>query len=399
MKLTGNIGPASLDFMARGFERARERHCSSILLLINTPGGSLQSTRLIVEKILASEVPLLCLVSPQGGHAGSAGAIILQACHVAGAEAATNIGAATPVAVNGAMPEDLKNKIVQDTVSWVRSLALLRGRNLDFAEKIVTEARALDAESAAKIGAIDMVAGDVTHFLDFSEGREVVMAGGAKAVVRTGALIALDSDLRNEVLSLITDPQVAYLLFMISLGLVYFEFTHPGAVAPGVAGGLGLITSLIAFHKLEVWWGAVFLIAAGLGLLIAEAFVPSFGALGIGGIVALGIGSVLLYDPNSLGTALPLSLVFTTVGALGSAMLALAFIAYRARHRGRARLETALLGKIGLVASLESPSLRRGMVSVEGELWRFVSDQDVREGDAVIVLEQDHLLLKVHPQR
>lgn len=397
IRLTDTIGPAALDFVNRGFERARERRCSSILMLINTPGGSLQTTRLIVEKILASEVPVLCLVSPEGGHAGSAGAIILQACHVAGAEMATNLGAATPVTFGASMPEDIKAKIMQDTVSWVRGLARLRGRNLEFAEKIVTEARAVDASEAAKIGAIDAVVEDVKHFLNFSEGRLVTMRGGEKQSVRTGVLIAMDSDMRNEVLRLITDPEFAYLLFMISLGLLYFEITHPGVYAPGVAGGLGLIISLIAFHKLEVWWGAVLLIVSGLGLMIAEAFVPSFGALGIGGVIALAVGSVLLFDPNSVGGGLPLSLIVTTVGALGGITFLLAFVAFRTRrrNRGKASLETVLIGRSATVASLEAPSRRRGMVSVEGEFWRFVSEQDVQVGDVVTVVEQEQLHVKV----
>jgi membrane-bound serine protease (ClpP class) len=397
MRLTDTIGPAALDFVNRGFERARDRHCSSILMLINTPGGSLQTTRLIVEKILASEIPVLCLVSPEGGHAGSAGAIILQACHVAGAEMATNLGAATPVTFGASMPEDIKAKIMQDTVSWVRGLARLRGRNLEFAEKIVTEARAVDASDAAKIGAIDVVVEDVKHFLNFSEGRLVTMRGGEKQSVRTGVLIAMDSDMRNEVLRLITDPEFAYLLFMISLGLLYFEITHPGVYAPGVAGGLGLIISLIAFHKLEVWWGAVLLIVSGLGLMIAEAFVPSFGALGIGGVIALAVGSVLLFDPNSVGGGLPLSLIVTTVGALGGITFLLAFVAFRTRrrNRGKASLETVLIGRSATVVSLEAPSRRRGMVSVEGEFWRFVSEQDVQVGDVVTVVEQEQLHVKV----
>jgi membrane-bound serine protease (ClpP class) len=397
LKLEGTVSPGVLDYLERGFSRAKELSCTSILLHINTPGGSLQTTRVIVERILASPVPVLCLVSPAGGHAGSAGAIILMACHVAGAEPATNIGAATPISLGEALPEDLRNKLVQDTVSWVKGLALLRGRNVDYAEKVVTEAKALESGEAAKIGAIDTVAGDTNAFLDFAEGREVTMNGGAKVRVMTGALTAYEPDLRHDLLQLLTDPQFAYLLFMVSLGLLYFELTHPGFGLPGVAGGIGLILSLIAFQKLEVRWGGVLLIALGIGLLIAEAFLPTFGVIGVGGLIALAIGSIFLYDPATTGFTLPLSLIAVTVGSLGLILLSLATLAFRTWRRGRAKLETVLIGKIGEVASLESPSLRRGMVSVEGEFWRFACEKDVRVRDRVEVVAQEGFVLRVRP--
>lgn len=398
MEIGGVVAPGTFDYLSRGFARAAELDCRSVLLRINTPGGNLQTTRMIVERILSSPVPVLCLVGPPGGHAGSAGAIILMACHVAGAEPATNIGAATPVSGTGAeIAEDLRKKLVQDTESWVRGLAKLRGRNLEVAGKIVTEARALDAEDAAKLGVIDVVTGDVDPFLDFAEGRQVKMPGGATAVVRTGALMRYQPDLRHDLLQILTDPQFAYLLFMASLALLYFEFTHPGIVVPGVAGGIGLIVSLMAFHKLNVWWGGASLIVLGVVLLAAEAFVPSFGALGFGGIVAFAVGSVLLYDPSVTGSGLPLSLIAVTTGTVGALMLGLAFLAYKTRHRGRAIMDTALLERVGEIASLEAPSLRRGMVIIEGEYWKFSSERDVRVGDRVVVTAQKGLTLVVKP--
>jgi membrane-bound serine protease (ClpP class) len=398
LKIEGAVTSGTADYLERGFRKARELSCRSILIQINTPGGNMASTRIIVERILASDIPVLCLVSPSGGHAGSAGAIIMMSCHVNGALPATNIGAATPVMGTGQSIEtDMREKIVQDTVSWVKGLARLRGRNMDFAEEIVTKAKAYDAEEAQKIGAIDTVALDVSRFLDFAEGREVTMSGGVTQSVAIGALTEFATDLRYELLKIVTDPQIAYLLFMASLGLLYFEITHPGTMVPGVVGGIGLIISLISFHQLNVWWGGVLLIALGLMLMIAEAFLPSFGALGIGGIVAFTAGSIFLYEPNQLDAGLPNGLVFGTSFTLGLMMLGLAYMAYKTKTLGRSLPERGIVGSTGEILSLESPSLRRGMVMVAGEYWSFVCETDLQIGQKVSVLDQENLLLKVRP--
>lgn len=396
LKIEGAVTPATLDYLERGFEKAKNLQCRSIFLGINTPGGNLQTTRLIVEKILASPIPVLCLVEPAGGHAGSAGAIILLACHVNGAEPGTNIGAATPVSGAGAsFDQDMRNKILQDTESWVKSLASYRGRNTEVAGEIVTKAKAVTASDAARLNLIDTLARERNEFLTFAEGRAVKMQGDQTEAVQVGALTPYEPDLRTDFLQLVTDPEIAYLMFMGSLALLFFEFTHPGMIAPGIAGTIGLIVSLISFHKLEVWWGGVALIAVGLGLLVAEAFVPSFGALGVGGIIAFAAGSVLLYDPGVTGQGISWSLILTTTIGLGALMLGLALLAFQTRRKGKAEAEVAILGRIGEVASFEAPSLRRGMIIVQGEYWRFVSDKDLRIGEPVVVVGQEGLTLKV----
>ncbi len=400
MKIEGAVTSGTADYLDRGFKKATALGCVSIVLSINTPGGSLSATRTIVENILASPLPVLCLVSPSGGHAGSAGAIILMACHVNGAEPATNIGAATPIAGTGqALPEDVRRKTLEDTVSWVTGLARLRGRSLDFASKIVSEAKAVDAEEAVRLGAVDTLATDMGRFLSFADAREVTLSGDRRDKVRVGALTPFEPDLRHRFLQLVTDPELAYFIFMASLALLYFELTHAGAIVPGVAGALGLITSLVAFNQLNVWWGGVALIAIGLAFLLAEAFVPSFGALGIGGIVALGAGSLMLYDPPGPGGVqlLPYSTIVLTTSLVGSMMMALAILAFRTRKLGRAKAETALLNRVGDVLSLESPSLRKGMILVRGEYWKFRSEKDLRVGDKVEVTAQEGLTLFVRP--
>ncbi|HEX4922879.1 MAG TPA: hypothetical protein VFV50_02300, partial [Bdellovibrionales bacterium] len=288
MKVDGVIGPGTLDYLDRAYDEAKAQNCESLLLLINTPGGNLQSTRLIVERILNSPIPVLCLVYPSGAHAGSAGAIIMQACHVNGAVETTNMGAATPIDGGGAdIGKDLRQKVLNDTISWVEGLAELRGRNKKFARDIVETAKVVTAKEALSIGAIDFVGEEVATFVKFAAGRTTKIANNKEPKkVATGQIKAFEPDFRYRLLELITHPQIAYLLFMISIGLLYFEITHPGMILPGVAGTLGLVLSLISFHLLDVRWGGLALLVLGLIFLIAEAFVPSFGALGVGGIIA-----------------------------------------------------------------------------------------------------------------
>jgi membrane-bound serine protease (ClpP class) len=399
LELTGSIGPGALDYIERGLDHARTQNCHSILMTINTPGGALTTTRLIVSRILESPIPFLCLVSPEGGHAGSAGAIILMACHVNGAVAATNIGAATPISGSGIeISKDLRAKIVQDTVSWMVGLARLRGRSLEFADKVITDAKALDAEAAFKAHVIDVVVPDAKSFLNFADGRVVAMAAGKTEKVKTGALVNFNPDMRTRFLQVVTDPELAYLIFMVSLALLYFEFTHAGIMVPGVVGGIGLLIALIAFHHLDVRWGGAALIALGLAFLLVEAFVPAYGSLGIGGIIAFAFGSLLLFDPGPSGAPLisPV-LVFSTCAVLGAFMLSLAYMAFRTRHMGPARAEKALLGKVGEVLSLAEPSHKKGFARVQGEIWKIVSDRDLRINDKVTIIRQEGLTLVVSP--
>lgn len=400
--IDGAVSTATFDFVDRAIKRAVRESCKSILFNINTPGGSLQTTRMIVEKILASPIPVLCVVGPEGGHAGSAGALILLSCHVSGMLPATNVGAATPIAGGGAtLGDDLRKKIVEDTKSWAVGLAKKRGRSATFAEKIITEAKAYDGEAALKAGGVDILATSIPDFLKQATGREVLVAAtleegsGAKTKVEVGRQLLIERDWRESLLNVITDPEFSYLIFMGALGLLYFEITHPGAIAPGVAGALMLVTSLISFQKLDVSWGGVGLIALGISFLIAEAFVPSFGALGIGGIIALGVGSVLLYDPSNGGLALSLWLSLGVPLTLGVSLFAFAIWIFKSRRRGGESLSEA--GVVGHTVRVDrvSDDGRTGAVQVRGEIWAFECAEPVALGDSVKILEIVGLKLRV----
>lgn len=390
------ISASTLDYLERAERRAEEGKCSSLYVRMNTPGGNLQSTRMIVERILASPIPYLCLIAPRGGHAGSAGAIILQACHVNGGMTATNIGAATPILGTGEKtPEDLRKKLINDTVSWMEGVTRLRGRSLEFSKEIITEAKSLSSEEARKAGALDIVAGTEQEFLDKAAGRAVVVGEKKEPhQVVIHPLREFQPDLRYKVLSFVTDPEFAYLLFMGSLALLYVEITNPGLVAPGVIGGIGLVLSMVAFHKLDVAWGGLALILLGIAFLVAEMFIPSFGALGIGGLIAVFVGSVFLFDAEATGYTLPLSLIASVVAVLGIFFLALGYLALKTiRHRSRDS-DADLQSSEGVVMTIQGNG-HAGQVEIMGEIWKFVSEDPLLKGDRVHVTGRQGLTLNV----
>ncbi len=375
------IGPGTFDYLERAISHAEAKNCSSILYLINTPGGSLQSTRLIVEKILNSPVPFLCLVYPAGGHAGSAGAIILQACHVNGAVETTNVGAATPVSMGGEMTDDLRNKAINDTVSLLDGLVDLRGRNKDFARESVTKAKAVDAKEALRLRAIDIVPKDIDEYLKSAAGRSVRLSKGASTKVQTGNIEAFDPDLRFAFLDLVTHPQVAYLIFMASLALLYFEITHAGMIAPGVFGAVGLVISLMSFHMLNVQWGGIALIFLGIAFMVGELFVTSFGILGVGGIASFVAGSLLLFDPET--GRLPLGLILPAAIGLGIALMGLGVLALSTR---KIKVKnTSLVGEFAKVTQLSSAHV--GKVEIHGEIWNFESTDSIVLSEKVKIQE------------
>ncbi len=392
------VGPATVDLFKRLQEFAAANDCGSLLLLINTPGGSLESTRTIVEAILNSPRPVLCLVSPSGGHAGSAGAIILQACHVNGALRGTNLGAATPVMMGQEMPKDLRQKVMNDTRSWLESLTHLRGRSEKFGREIILDAKAVSAEEAFKLKGIDFVGERLVDFLQFSRGREVKMQGTQTAVVEAGAIVPMSLDMRYKIMSLLTDPELAYMMLLGSLALLYFELTHPGSYLPGVVGGLGLVISLFALNRLEVEWAGLLLILLGVGLLTAELFLPTFGVLGLGGAVALFLGSVFLFDPAKTGGyQLPLTVIMPVVVFFGLAVVGINFLYLRTRKVKRKGGFDDLLGLTGRVIRVEqSTNASTGYIELFGETWKFESADSLKVGDTVLVINYKGLVLNVN---
>ena len=393
------ITPVTLDLIKKTLILAKKENCSSLLMEIDTPGGSLPATRLIVQEILNSPLPFLCLVSPKGAQATSAGAIILQACHVSGALRGTNLGASTPVLMGKEMGKesDMRKKAINDTVSFVKSLSNLRKRNEQFAEEIVTQAKSVTAQEAFELKAIEFVGDTINDFLAFSTGQTVEMKEGKTKDVVIGPLKTFHIGLRYSVLNFFADPQILYLLFLGSIMLIYFEFTHPGTLVPGIMGGIGLIIALVGLNALSVAWGAVALVFAGLVLFLAEMLVPSFGILGIGGVVSFILGSVYLFDPVEMGGyQLPLPLILATSLVIGLLMLGACYLAVKTfRMKRDITAMGAILNKEGEVTEILDDFGKKGWIVIHGENWKFHSEKPLKVGDFVKVIKHKRMDLTV----
>ncbi|MFN7087048.1 MAG: NfeD family protein [Burkholderiales bacterium] len=430
LTLEGAVSPATADYMVRGMRRAADEGAQLVVLRIDTPGGLDTAMRTIIKEILASAVPVAVFVAPGGARAASAGTYILYASHVAAMAPATNLGAATPVAI-GLMPgsepdkeaprgdgrkdgereagktnaeprpeatsrSTLTQKQIHDAAAYIRGLAQLRGRNAEWGERAVREAVSLSAEEAKKLGVIDVVAHDITDLLRQLHGRKVMVQGGERTLQTDGApLIVIEPDWRSRLLAVIADPSVALILMMIGIYGLIFEFTNPGFVLPGVVGAICLLLALFAFQLLPVNYAGLGLILLGIAFIVAEAFLPSFGALGVGGAVALTIGSVILIEPGATGYAVPLS--FTVTLALVSAAIVFAIVALAAKARKRPVVSGSedLVGAQGVVLD---DMRTQGWARVRGENWRIVSRVPLARGQKVRITGIDGLTLSVEPE-
>ncbi|MCH8686290.1 NfeD family protein [Pedomonas mirosovicensis] len=411
LHVDGAIGPATADYLSKGMAAARDRRAALLILRIDTPGGLDTVMRAIIRNILASPIPVACYVSPSGARAASAGTFILYACHVAAMAPGTNVGAATPVAIGGggggggrapdddgdtkqgSAPSAGERKAINDAVAYIRSLADLRGRNADWAEQAVREAASLPAEAALQQGVIDVIARDMPDLLAQIDGREVLVEQERRRLQTAGlALVELAPDWRTRALGAITDPNIAYLLLMVGLYGLIFEFLTPGTFVPGVIGGLCLLVGLFALNLLPINTAGILLLLAGIGLLVAEGYAASFGILGIGGIAAIAVGSLLLFDAEVPGFALSRGLVLA-VTVLSAGFLALvARVGWRA-HRRRAAMGDAALH--GTTAQVLWWSGNRGEVLWQGERWQAHASQPLAPGQVARVQGREGLVLFV----
>ncbi len=461
LQIQGAIGPATADFITRSIEIAEESNATLIVLEMDTPGGLDTSMREIIQGILASEVPVATYVWPQGARAASAGTYILYASHIAAMAPATNLGAATPVAIGapapasptdtadeeadedeadsdedasdadendgdlddadaddsdagdsgtgdgedtGAEPSDLipapatatERKAINDAVAYIRSLAELRGRNADWAEDAVRAAESLSSSDALEMNVIDLIADDLSDLLQQLDGWEVDIDGQTIELDTTGLIYErIEPDWRTRLLEVISNPTVAYMLMLLGIYGLIFEGYNPGAIVPGVVGAISLLLALFAFQVLPINYAGLALIALGVILMVSEFLVPSFGALGMGGIAAFIFGSVILIDSDVPGLAVSLPLIITIAASGALVLLGVVWFAVRSRDRPVVSGQEEM---VGAHAEALHDFDSRGQIWVHGERWTARTSTPVTAGQSLEVVRVDGLTLHVQPK-
>ena len=419
---SGAIGPANADYLQRGLDKAVKLNAQLVVIKMDTPGGLDLSMRAIIKQILASPIPVASFVAPNGARAASAGTYILYASHIAAMAPATNLGAATPVAL-GPQPasrdpapardkpekdaeravdapssaQTMMHKQTNDAAAYIRGLAQLRGRNAEWADKAVREAVSLSAQEALKLNVIDVMAADVPQLLRQLDGRKLSVLGQEKRLATAAAeTIDIQPDWRTRLLAVITDPSIAYILLMIGFYGLLFELYSPGLIAPGVIGGISLLLALFALQLLPVNYTGLALISLGIGLLVAEHFAPGFGLLGLGGITAFVIGSVMLIDTDAPGYRIPWPLIAGVTAASAGFLLVVLNFALRARQRPVVSGREQMLGATGEVFVNPDGGV---FARILGEMWQVRANAPLGRGQRVRVVGIDGLVLAVEPVR
>jgi membrane-bound serine protease (ClpP class) len=389
------ISSSAAEYIVAAIKQAEKDKVAALVIELDTPGGLDTSMRAIIKEMLAAERPIVVYVAPSGARAASAGAFITVAAHIAAMAPGTNIGAAAPVAMGGQMDKTMEKKVTNDAAAYMRTIAEKRGRPIDLAEEWVRKATAKTETEALKAKLIDLVSPKLEDLLQAIDGRVVTTAAGkVKIETKDATVIRGEMNLREKILKIIADPTIAYFLLLLGLAGLYFEFSTPGAILPGVLGGISLILALYAFQQLPINYAGVLLILLAIVMFIAEIKIVSHGVLTLGGVAAMILGSVLLIDSPVPDMRIPLTTIIATALAVAGFFTLIVGTAARALRSRTTTGREGMVGEVGVVRSRLAP---RGQVFVRGELWNAEAESPVEPGDSVRVAKIEGLTLRVVP--
>ena len=389
----GVVNPVMSEFISKSIDNAAENNSELVVIELDTPGGLDTSMRAIVKKIISSEVPVVVHVSPSGARAASAGVFITMSAHIASMAPGTNIGAAHPVSVGSKLDEDMAKKAVNDAAAYIRSIAEKKKRNAEWAEKAVRESVSITEKEALELNVIDLISTDTAALLDMVDGRTVETTFGEITVKTKGInVLHREMGMRDRILDIISNPNIAYLLMLLGFYGIFFELTNPGAIFPGVIGVISLILAFYSFQTLPVNYAGLLLILLAVVLFILEIFVTSFGLLSIGGLISMFIGSLMLFESPLPFFKLSLKVILPGVILTTLFFTLTVFLVVKAYRR---KPVTGSEGLVGMEGNAKTDILKDGQVSVHGEIWNAWSDEPISAGDKIVVESMEHLKFKV----
>ncbi|OGP56466.1 MAG: serine protease [Deltaproteobacteria bacterium RBG_13_52_11] len=396
LKIDGIINPASAGYIVKGIDKAEQEGASCLVIEMDTPGGLMESMRSIVKRILSARVPVIVYVAPAGSRAGSAGVFITMAANIAAMAPGTNIGAAHPVQMGEKeTSKEMEAKILNDTVAYIKTIAKQRGRNEQWAEKAVRESVSVKEDEALKLGVIDLVSPSLKDLLSRVDGRRIELSSDKVVALKTEGLEikTLKMSFRDQFLSIISNPNIALILFLLGVYGLLLEFWSPGAIFPGVVGGICIILAFFAFQMLPINYAGIALILLGVILFIAEIKITSYGILSIGGVISLLLGSIMLIDSPAefLRISFVNVILPVVVVSAGFFLFALTMVV-RAHRRRPTTGKEGLIGKTGVATIDLKPE---GVVEIRGELWNAVAEEEIKAGEKIQVEEMEGMKVKV----